>query len=314
MSQFEDNKRKMFKSKLKELKNGWEKANNQKLTQEKLANVVFVTRETVSGWYNGKSIPPEETQKRICSFFHVPDKYFDQLDDDTGMTEIDENTHNELEEDCEKYAKEIGLSFPFISYLKESPAISDEVVSACWVDAYKQSFSPSVPLMEDKTFQFVSSSNMKVYPSPEVLHMLRVVQRDLSEYALFLIQKWVKIIIDAHEQEKGKEIYKGPYGYRTENGDEYTPAASQYALEMKGRSSLTTGASYLVDIYNNMTANDQERLLNEARKAYHESRKNNPKAQKIRKAVRESMESHTPVPPLEEIMKSDEPSQKETQD
>lgn len=314
MSQFEENKRRMFKEKLKELKTGWEEIHKCKLTQEKLANAVYVTRETVSGWYNGKSYPPEETQKRICDFFKVPDRYFTRYNYDNGMTEIDERTHENLEENCEETAHDIGLSLPFISFLKENPAISDEIVSACWVDAYMQSFSPSVPLMEDKTFQFVSSSNTKVYPSPEVLHMLRVVQRDLSEYALFLIQKWVKVIKEAHEQEKGKEMSMGPYGWRTENGDEFTTAASRFALEMKGRGSLTTGASYLVDLYNGMTGNDQEQLLSHARKALHESRKNNPKVQKVRKAIREAMNTHTPVPPIEEIMKSSDAEQKETQD
>ncbi len=144
--------------------------------------------------------------------------------------------------------------------------------------------------------------------------MLRVVQRDLSEYALFLIQKWVKVIRDAHNQEKGKEISIGPYGWRTEDNVEFTPAASRFMLEMKGRSSLTTGASYLVDMYNGMTPNEQEHLLNETHKAYRESRKKNPKAQKVRKAVREAMENHTPVPPMDEILKESDPIQKEPQD
>ena len=72
---------------------------------------------------------------------------------------------------------------------------------------------------------------------------------------------------------------------------------------MRGRSSLTPGASLLVDMYNGMTGHEQQKLISDTQDAFRESRKKNPQAQKIRKAVRKAMNDGTPVPPLDETLK-----------
>ncbi|MBQ6513743.1 MAG: hypothetical protein IJI09_03390 [Clostridia bacterium] len=135
-----------------------------------------------------------------------------------------------------------------LAYLKSNPEIADSIIASSWVDGLMQSLSPNVPQLPDHVFQFVSNSNVKIYPSEEDLYMLRLVQHDLTEYALFLIQKWSKVIKDSHNQDsKDRERYLGTYGWRTASGKEYTPAADRLALELIGRGSLSTGASMLVN-------------------------------------------------------------------
>ncbi|MTD41935.1 helix-turn-helix domain-containing protein [Erwinia sp. CPCC 100877] len=40
-------------------------------TQEELAKQLFVTRQTISKWENGKTIPDIQTLNRICDFYHI---------------------------------------------------------------------------------------------------------------------------------------------------------------------------------------------------------------------------------------------------
>ena len=279
MSQFEENKKRVFSDQLKQLIKGYEKANNTKLTQEEIGNKIHVSRETVSGWINCKTYPNEDARKSLCKIFNVPEYYFTKSNYEEGWTEIDEKTHDDLEKECEDTSSRIGLNKSFVAYLKSSPEIADAIIAASWVDGLMQSLSPNVPKLPDHIFQFVSSSDVKIYPSGEVLYMLRLVQRDLTEYALFLIKKWSKVIKDAHNQhDTGEEIYRGAYGWRTASGKEYTPASDRLALELIGRGSLSTGASMLVNMYNGMADEDQEDLLERAHKAYRESRSRNRRA------------------------------------
>ena len=123
---------------------------------------------------------------------------------------------------------------------------------------------------------------------------------------LFHLPREVVLIEDAHNTAIGKEIHMGSYGRRTETGGEYSSATERFVNERRGRGSITTGASMLVDMYSNMPENEQEKLLIDVHNRYRESRKNNTKAQKIRKAVKKALETNTPVPPIEEIMKENE--------
>lgn len=81
--------------------------NKKGLTQEQLAEKVFVTRQAVSRWENGETSPNTETLKLLSKFFDVsintllgsPRKLFCQccgmpLDDDSVSKEID-GTFNE---------------------------------------------------------------------------------------------------------------------------------------------------------------------------------------------------------------------------
>ena len=306
MSQFEENGKKMFSDQLKSVMKTWEKTNGKKLSHAKLANEIHVARETVSRWLRCESCPldDENTLKSLCEFFKVPRAFFSKSNYDKGWTMVSEETHKELQADCAATAKKIGLSESFVRFVKETPSLSDSVISASWIDAGMQSLSPEVP-ETGNLFQFSSSSGVKIYPSDEALYMLRVVQRDLTEYASFLIQKWSKVIDDAHKKEMGKEWETGNYTVRAHSGEEYTSTCERFAFELRGRGSLTPGASLLVDMYNGMTGDEQEKLLRETHKAFRESRKKNPQAQKIRKAVREAMQTGDPVPPLSEILSAE---------
>lgn len=310
MSQFEKNKKEVFSEQLKELMNNWKKTNKKKLTQEELAKAIYVTRETVSGWINQRTYPLEDTIQRLCNFFKVPEWYFTKGNYGNGQTVIDKQIHDNLEAECRKLSSRIGLSQAFVSFLKENQAIADAIISVSWIDDYIQSFSPSVPLLPDHVFQFVSSSGIKIYPSEEILFMLRIVQREIGDYALYQVQKWSGVITETYKKEMtiGQRSL-GKYGWRTDTGEEFTPAAERFALELRGRGSLTQGASSLVNMYNSMTPDAQEQLLEYAHKAYHENRQNNPKAQKVRNEIKKAMVTSTPVPPLDTIMKDETASE-----
>lgn len=43
----------------------------KKYTQEELANQLFVTRQTISKWENGKTIPDIQTLNRICDIYNI---------------------------------------------------------------------------------------------------------------------------------------------------------------------------------------------------------------------------------------------------
>ena len=312
VSQFEENKKKGFAKKLKTLVEKWEEANGETLTQGRLAPHVHASRETVNSWFTGRNYPSQAAIDDLCSFFSVPPEYFNQtaIED---MILLDENLHRQLSGECEENARRIGLDSSLVQFLKNVPAIADSIVSVSWVDALLQPDDPDIPDNPDGSpFQFSSSTGVKIYLPPEVLYMLRVVQRDLTEYAAFLVQKWGKVIQTAHKESFGTEWAEGRYTTRAKSGKgytgkEYVSASQRFALELKGRGSLTPGASLIVDMYNGMNGQEQEKLISETQNAFHESRKKNPQAQKVRQAVREAMKTNKPVPPLAEILKDDPP-------
>ena len=59
----------MFSERLKELRI------RKNLTQEELANEIFVSRAAISKWERGKGIPSEANLEQLCSFFQIEDKY-----------------------------------------------------------------------------------------------------------------------------------------------------------------------------------------------------------------------------------------------
>lgn len=44
---------------------------NNNYTQEELAKQLFVTRQTISKWENGKTTPDIQTLNRICDFYNI---------------------------------------------------------------------------------------------------------------------------------------------------------------------------------------------------------------------------------------------------
>ena len=233
MSHFEENRRKRFSEALKKLYQERKKNADPKLSQEKLAEELFVARETVSGWMNGKQFPQPDMIVKLESYFNVPPGYFSSKKERKGLTLIDEKAHSVLEEECERYAKMIGLSPAFVSFIKESPGLSDLIVSLCWVNAETQSLDPSVPEIKENVFQFVSSSGVKVYLPKEVMQMLRNVQEDLSEYLPFLLQKHGKVIDEYFTANKGKGVNP----------------VSRYALIRRGMGGLSDVEAAMVDMY-----------------------------------------------------------------
>jgi len=302
--EFTDNKKKLFPEQLRSLIDEYGKARGKKLTHAELAKQIPVARETISYWLSGKSYPGTEVIKRLTEIFALPPRYFEYYDD--GMTLIDERTHNNLQREAEETAQHIGLSPALFAFIKENPALADAVVSASWVDAYLQSLDKNVPELPDHTYQVKASSGVKIYPPAEVLYMLRIVQRDLTDYALFLIQKWSKIIHDKHKESLTiGEVSETARGSFDSSGNEYMSPLECYSLELRGRSSLTPGSSLLVDMYKNMSHEGQKAMIDKAYDVFHEYRKTDKKAQLIRKAVRKSIQTGTPVPPLAEILKDE---------
>jgi len=307
MSQFEENRKIKFSKKLKVLIEKWEEANGKPLSQGMLASHVNAARETVNSWLTGRNFPSKAAIDDLCKFFSVPPEYFNpEPESIEEFILLDEGMHKKLSGECEQTARRIGLDFSLVQFLKNNPVLADSVVRVSWVDALLQPHDKDIPDSPDGSpFQFTSSTGVKIYLPAEVLYMLRVVQRDLSEYAAFLIEKWSKVIETAHKESMGKVMFEGPSGTHFETGEEYTSASKRFALELMGRGSLTPGASHIVDMYNQMTGREQEQLISSTRKAFHESRKNNPQAQKVRKAVRKAKETNKPVPPLSQVLKDD---------
>ena len=307
MTQFETNRKMKFSKKLKTIIQKWEEANGKTLSQAELAAQVHAARETVNSWLTGRNFPSKAAIDDLCKFFSVPPEYFNpEPESIEEFILLDEGMHKQLSGECEQTARRIGLDFSLVQFLKNNPALADSIVSVSWVDALIQPDEKDIPDNPDGSpFQFTSSSGVKIYLPPEVLYMLRVVQRDLTEYASFLVQKWSKVIVSAHNETAGKEWFTGGDGTRSRSGEEYISASHRFALELKGRGSLTPGASLIVDMYNGMTGREQEQLITTTKTAFHESQKKNPQAQKVRKAVREAMKTNKPVPPLEKILEEE---------
>lgn len=271
MSQIEKNKKKIFSERLNEIIRTWEKTNEKRLFDDDLAGKIPVSRETVNRWRHGRACPLDDdlTMKNLCKFFNVSRWYFYG---EEGLTLVNEDICEDLEEKCEKIADKYGLSRHFVRFVKENPAHSSAVISASIVDAYIQSFSPDVPDM-GHDFQFISASGTKCYPPDDVILMLCLVQRDLSEYISFLIEKYSRVIHDAYHEASCGPIFECENGAFKENGERFVSAGTRFALELTGKGSISPDESLLIDAFRRCGGEEQKELIKEAAHLMHKSRK-----------------------------------------
>lgn len=183
-NKFEENRTAVFASrfnKLLEQRGG--------VSMEKLAEELQTTKPTLYRWKNGEVYPQAVNLAAICEYFHVPKNYFETVQDERILT--DEKYHQEVSESRLVFAQNSGLNVHFIEFLKDSPALADAIISASYVEASENTFSPNVP-ETDSPFQFVSSSGVKIYLPFDMLYLLSGLQDELTEYAQFLIERRIK--------------------------------------------------------------------------------------------------------------------------
>ena len=252
--QFEQNKKAAFAKKLRGLMDGWEKSHDRKLTQGELAAAVFVSRESLNGWLQGKTFPVDSAVSGLCAFFGVPPTYFDPEENELIYT--DEERHKELDAMCRSRAEEIGLSESFVHFCKERPGLADLLISASWVNPVVNPPDSKVP-DGDSVYQFRSSSGVRVYLPDDVLYMLRCVQRDLEEYSAFLIRKYSQTISAYYQHQGGNPL----------------PPVRQFVLDLEGMPSLSAGESVLVDSFRLMDDDSREELIKSAATLHAKSRK-----------------------------------------
>ena len=260
VSQFEQNRRDALGKKLRELMDRWRAAHpGEKLTDDTLAAAVHASRESVNGWKNGKAFPSGTYLSDLCSFFGVPPTYFDPADDELIFT--DEQRHRDIENLCRRAAAHIGLTESLLRFIKESPGLADLVISASWVNPVVNPPDSKVP-DNGSAFQFESSSGVRVYLPDDVLYMLRCVQRDLEEYASFLIRKYSQVI-SSHYQASEKD----------RRSADYVPPVSRFALDLDGMASLSPDESSVVSIFRLLDEKGRKELAKYAAHIAHKNRK-----------------------------------------
>lgn len=257
VSQFEQNRRDALGKKLRELMDNWRAAHpGEKLTDDTLAAAVHASRESVNGWKNGKAFPSGTYLSDLCSFFGVPPTYFDPAEDQLIFT--DEQRHRDIENLCRRVAAHIGLSESLLRFIKERPGLADLVISASWVNPVTNPPDSKVP-DSSSAFQFESSSGVRIYLPDEVLYMLRCVQRDLEEYAAFLIRKYSRTIIDAHKASAGNE--------------QSLPPSVSFALDLDGMASLSPDESSMISMFRLLDEKGKKELAKQAAHIAHKQRK-----------------------------------------
>ena len=254
VSQFEQNRKSVFAKKLRGLMDAWEKSNGRKLTQGELAAAVPVARETLNGWLQGKTFPVESAVSALCAFFGVPPSFFDPEEGELIFT--DEQRHKDFDQFCRRIADHVGLSENLLRFIKENPGLSDLVISASWVNPVVNPPDSNVP-DSSSAFQFVSSSGVRIYLPEEVIFMLRCVQRDLVEYASFLIRKYSRTIIDAHKASAGKSL----------------PPSVSFDLDLRGMASLSPDESSLISVLRLLDEKGKTELAKSAAHIAHKHRK-----------------------------------------
>jgi len=165
------------------------KKETEKISMDKLADELKISKPTLYRWKNGETMPNPGSLSLICEYFSVPKNYF--APDAKDRIFFDHAFHEQQHKEDAEFAKNIGLSVNFVAFLKENPALADAIISASYVDASDSSFSESIP-ETDSPFQFVSSSGVKIYLPFMVLDVLRDIQKEISDYALYFIQKRIK--------------------------------------------------------------------------------------------------------------------------
>ena len=315
MSQFEENTRKVFSEQLKTIIDSWEKANGKKLSQQTLADTLHVSRETVSRWVNGRNAPLDDKKMMadLCNFFSVPLAYFSKSNYEDGWTMIDMDTHILLNEHCKRVAEKIGLRPSFVSLLKDVPELADSVIHTSCIDAQQQSVSPDVPAIPDHLYQFVSSTGIKIYPPDDVLYMLRVVQRDMDEYLLFLFSKYRKEydkymnrVKNIQRKSKNNTIVetqkRGCFqDIDAETGEEYPKKPiCVFSDKLHGQEGLSTDESCMLNLYRAISEEGKNIIYN----TMIQERKKHPskKTKAIKAAIRKSIGTREPVPPVSDII------------
>lgn len=76
----------MFKDKLKDLRR------SKNLSQQELADIIFVSRSAVAKWENGIGLPSDTYLKAICEYFNVEEDY---LIDKSELKQIVDYTYHE---------------------------------------------------------------------------------------------------------------------------------------------------------------------------------------------------------------------------
>lgn len=257
IAQFEQNQRDAIGKKLRELMENWRAAHpGEKLTDETLGKAIRASREAVNGWKNGKTFPSGDYLSDLCSFFGVPPTFFDQAEDELIYT--DEQRHRDLDQLCRRTADHIGLRESLVQFIKETPALADLVASVSWVHSVVNPPDSKVP-DHGSAFQYVSSSGARFYLPDDVLYMLRCVQRDLEDYAAFLVRKYSGLIVDAH---------KAPAG--TDHGP--SPVV-RFALDLDGMASLSPDESSMVSIMRLLDEKGKVKLAEYAAHIAHDNRK-----------------------------------------
>lgn len=194
LNSYDENRNLIFAARLKYLISQWEKANGEKLPQGKLAERLYCSRTSVNGWLTGKRVPDSGKIRDLCNFFSVPQNYFSANAADEIL--ISEEQHKKLAEASAFYAKNSGVSEAFLAFLKENKSLADPIVSSSFVDLSENSLDTNVP-DSGSPFQFVSSTGVKIYLPFDTIKMLSDVQRDLIEYARFLIEKYIRIFLES---------------------------------------------------------------------------------------------------------------------
>ena len=203
LNSYDENRKLIFAARLKSLIKNWEQANGEQLSQGKLAERLYCSRESVNGWINGKRIPDDRTISDLCKFFSVPLNYFSASSADSIL--ISEEQHKKLAETSAFYAKNSGVSEAFLAFLKENKSLADPIVSSSFVDLSENSLDINVP-DSGSPYQFVSSSGVKIYLPFDTIDMLSHVQHDLIEYARFLIEKYTRIFLETRHAPKMRKI------------------------------------------------------------------------------------------------------------
>ena len=243
MSQEMKKRKTVFAEQLRTIMGSRKTADGKKLTQQHIADAVHVQRETVSRWVRGISCPldNERTMAGLCEFLSVPPEYFTKNYYLDGWTMFDRQTHGDLNEACAKTGRKIGLQESFVKFLKETPELADAVVRSSSVDEILQSMSPNVPEMKDHLYQFVSSTGVKIYPSADVLHMLRVIQRDTEEYIRYLFSKYGRVY----------EKYQAEVQEALRKSDRRTPKrpADVFGDMLRGREDLSMEENHMLDMF-----------------------------------------------------------------
>ena len=93
-----------------------------KMSQEKLAEKMEVTRQSVSKWENGESYPEMEKIMKLCDVFHckINDLVYENMADIDSLDEDIKMSVVKFKEEKQKRLKELVMQFIFLQELAKS--------------------------------------------------------------------------------------------------------------------------------------------------------------------------------------------------